>query len=216
MVSTIFHLSFGLLIGTALIENKFDIWAFLTVAIFSLLPDVDTFFNIWFLGAHRTYLHNLFIPVILSGLLYFDIRRENSFIEKHWESGKKVLKVSIIALLVAGIGIDMFGSGVNLFYPVQDQFYDFSGKIEFGTKSGLVQTIFKLDDIDRGSTETMKYTATHSKEKTPQKEEVNKIYLISANGVRFFFGIAGILIAGYRVWDTHKKHNNDKIESIKT
>jgi hypothetical protein len=34
---------------------------------------------------------------------------------------------------------------VNLFYPVHDQFYTFSGKVFYSTEEGLVQTLVSLD-----------------------------------------------------------------------
>lgn len=159
MPSSLFHAAIGALIGLAILEEDFDKWALLAILTAALFPDLDAFIAIWIPGAHRVYLHNVFVilvPTLL--LLFFTHVRDTGFFELHWGSaGERVAWTCIIVAAVAGIGPDLFQSGVNLFYPVHDQFYRFSGEILYSTQNGLIQTVFDMQDAALGGTETHQY-----------------------------------------------------------
>lgn len=215
MPTALFHLAFGLLLGAAVLQEDFDIWAALAIGTFVLLPDVDMSLNLLYSSAHRTFLHNIFVPLGILIVVLWDTRwRAWSFIENHWgKHGEKVLLAGVLVLAVAGIGVDMFGSGVNLFYPAQDKYYNMNGEVEFSWEEGLTTTIFDVDRIDRSSTESFSYTLAHHKEKT-ETGDTQKIYVVSGNGVRLFFSISTLLIIAIMLYRRHRKEGLN-IEEIR-
>jgi hypothetical protein len=109
--------------------------------------DFDVFLGFWIDGAHRAAFHTLLVPLAGSVLLWWDLRyRDRSRLRSRWGArGVRVAWVSVVAVTFAGIGLDAFFNGVNLFYPVHDRFYTFSGKVFYSTEEGFVQTLVSLD-----------------------------------------------------------------------
>lgn len=72
---------------------------------FALLPDLDTFS-----GMHRALLHNVFIIVAISLMIYFITKNE------------KVTKV-IFIFMISHIILDVFNGGASVFFPIYDKIF---------------------------------------------------------------------------------------------
>jgi inner membrane protein len=147
MPSTVVHVALAGLVGTALLAEQFDGKAVLVVMAATALVDFDVFVGFWIDGAHRAAFHNLLVPLLGSALLWWDLRyRNRSHLRSRWGArGVRIGWVSVVAVTFAGIGLDAFLNGVNLFYPLHDQFYTFSGKVYYSTEEGFVQTLVSID-----------------------------------------------------------------------
>ncbi|WP_137285115.1 metal-dependent hydrolase [Halorussus salinisoli] len=147
MPSTVVHVALAGLVGTALLAEQFDGKAVAVVMAAVALVDFDVFVGFWIDGAHRAAFHTLLLPLFGGVVLWWDVkRRDRSLVRSRWGArGVRVAWVSIVAVTFAGIGLDAFFNGVNLFYPVHDRFYDLSGKVFYSTEEGFVQTLVSLD-----------------------------------------------------------------------
>lgn len=210
MPSTLVHLGLAALIATALLSDHFDWRALVIVFAVVAFPEIDTFLGLWFDGAHRAYLHNLWVVLIPAILLAWDTRRrERSFVRERWgDWGVRVGWVSLVSLLFAHILLDAFFNGVNLFWPVHDSFYDLSGRLIFSTERGLVQTFIELDDPTasvRGTTADTHYRTgvDPTSPGEPAEEDVERIFPLADNGTLFVVMVSGYLVAAIRLVEVH-------------
>lgn len=143
MPSTLVHAALAGLVGTALLTDYFDGKSILLVMLATVAIDLDVFVGMVFPGTHRAAFHTLLLPLVAGLLLAYDLRyREESFLRKRWGNrGVRVAWVGVVAVTAAGIGPDLFFNGVNVLYPLHDQFYDLSGKVIYSTEHGFAQTL---------------------------------------------------------------------------
>ena len=140
MPSTIVHLALAGLIAAALLGDYFDRKSLAVVLVVVAIPDLDSFITFTD-AAHRTVLHNVWIPALAAVLLWLDVRREESFVRERWGGwGVRVAWVSILCYLLAHVVLDLTDGSVNLFWPVYDQFYTLNGEVELSSEHGVVQT----------------------------------------------------------------------------
>ncbi|MFB6151421.1 MAG: metal-dependent hydrolase [Haloarculaceae archaeon] len=146
MASTLVHVAFAGLLAAALLGPYFDRRAVLVVFAVTAFPDLDSFVALVSVAGHRTVFHTFLIPIGLGALLAVDTRlRSRSFVRERWGAwGVHVGWVSVVALAVAGIGLDFVGAGVNPLWPLHDQFYVLDGKIELSDQRGVIQTFIDL------------------------------------------------------------------------
>jgi hypothetical protein len=146
MPSTVVHLALAGLLAAGLLGAAFDSRALAVVLVAAAIPDLDAFASLVIESAHRAVLHTMLIPIVIGLVLWYDSRyRETSLVRSRWDdAGVRVAWVSILSLAIAGIGLDMFTNGVNVFYPIHDQFYKLDGKILLSTHDGIVQTFADL------------------------------------------------------------------------
>jgi hypothetical protein len=144
MAPTLVDVSIGVLIGAALLGAAFDRRSILLVAGAAAFPDLDILLSLAVEGGTNAVCHSVWLPLIGVGLLYWETeRRERSWLRREYGWwGLRVAWVGLAVLTVAGIGVDLFGEhGVNLFYPVHDQFYTIDdGRLSYSTKGGFVQS----------------------------------------------------------------------------
>lgn len=150
MPSTIVHLAFAGLIAAALLGPFFDRKSVLLVLGVIAFADFDSFIPLVTGFGHRAFLHNLMIPLVGSVLLLVDVYgRERSYVLDRWGRwGVRVAWVTIFCYAVVGVLLDMTDGVVNLLWPVHDQFYTLSGKIELSDQRGLVQTFIEREGDD--------------------------------------------------------------------
>lgn len=148
MPSTVVHCALAVLVAAGLLGAGFDRRAALVVVGVAIVPDLDAFIGLVVTGAHRAALHTLFVPLAAAVLVYYDSRvRERSWLRSRWGAyGVHLAWAAIAAYAVGGIGLDLVTRGVNVFWPVHDQFYLFSGKLELSNQQGLVQTFVEFPD----------------------------------------------------------------------
>lgn len=131
MAPTLVNIAFGVLIGAALLGAAFDRRSLAIVVGAAALPDLDSVFGLLLEGGANSVLHAIWIPILLGGALYYDteIRSTSRLRTAYGWWGVRVGWVALTVYVVAGIGADFFGSGgVNLFYPVYDQFMTVEGR----------------------------------------------------------------------------------------
>lgn len=205
MPSTLVHLGLAALIAAALLDERFDARALAVVWIVVAVPDLDTFLGLWWDGAHRSALHNVWIVVVPAGLVWWDTRlRERSFLRDRWgDAGVRVAGVSLAALLLAQIALDAFFNGVNLFYPIHDAFIDLSGEAYLSDREGIVQTFIDVGNPTesvRGTTDDVHYqTGVDPAPPGESDADVERRFPIAGNGPLFVVMLSGYLVAGYRL-----------------
>ncbi|WP_290814581.1 metal-dependent hydrolase [Halovivax sp.] len=213
MPSTVVHVGLAGLMGAALLGDEFDTRAILVVMAVTAVIDLDTVIGIYWEGTHRAALHNVFVVIVPAAVLYWDVElREESFVRDRWgEYGYRVAWVSLLTLFVAHILLDAFYNGVNLFWPLHDQFYDLSGKLYVSDRDGLVQTFVEFstandgtrtlaESTDRGTTDDTHYS-TGFDPGPDADEETERIFPIAYSGELFVVALAGYLTVGIRIWE---------------
>ncbi|MFD1562062.1 metal-dependent hydrolase [Haloarchaeobius amylolyticus] len=212
MPSTVVHVAFAGLLGTALLADTFDIRTILVVMGSSALLDLDTLLGIVVPGTHRAALHNVWIVLVPATLLLWDgAIREESFVRTRWgDDAPRIAWVTLAALLFAHILLDAFFNGVNLFWPLHDRFYDLSGTLLVTDQRGLVQTFVELDAGDvaasttRGTTENTHYRTGFDPTRDEPATGVERIFPIAATGERFVLTVAGFAAVLVRVLEERR------------
>lgn len=240
MPSTVVHVALAGLVGAALLAEHFDGKAVLVVMAATAFVDLDAFVGLWIVGAHRAAFHTLLLPALGGALLWADFRgrkrlpararervSDRSRLHSRWGArGVRVAWVSLVAVTFAGIGLDLFFNGANLFYPVYDRFFDFSGKVLYSTQRGFVQTLVDLDFdflTERASTaasgseasagtdsepvsttENTHYSTGVDPSKGDESKQVERIFPIAYTGERALLALTGYTVVGLRVWMERK------------
>jgi membrane-bound metal-dependent hydrolase YbcI (DUF457 family) len=197
MPSSVVHVAFGALVATALLR-EFDAPALAVVCGFAALPDVDTFLGIWIAGGHRAILHTLVLPAVLGAFVYWDARREDSWLRGRFGSrAPHVAGVGVLALLFGGIAPDLMTNGVNALYPVHDRFYTLSGTLHLSDQRGVVQTFVEFGQENAGgaaggTTENTHYYTGVDPAKGSEPENVERIFPVVSSGFQLVVVLTAI------------------------
>ena len=156
-----FHVALAGLVSCTLLGEECDARALAVVVGATVFIDLDVFLGWYVVGAHRAAFHTLLLPAAVAAGIYYDTRvRERSALRERWGAyGVRVGWTAVATVTLAGIVPDATFNGVNLLYPVHDQFYAFDGELFYSTDRGVVQTFVELEESARGTTgETQYYT----------------------------------------------------------
>lgn len=197
--STLFHLGLGCLLAAALLD-RVDRAVVGVVGAAVLVPELDTVAGLWATGAHRAWLNNVWLPLGLAALLVYDVAvREESVLRRWRTDGPRLAAVGIVVLAVAGIGGDLFYNGVNLLYPVHDQFYRVSGELYISTERGLVQTL--TDGAALGSTDGVQYATGVDPDPSSDGYEpgAERLFPLGTSGTRLLVTVTGLGVLAYRL-----------------
>lgn len=211
MPSTVVHVALAGLLGTALLADEFDARAIGVVMAVAVLPDLDTFLGLWLPGTHRAALHTFLFPALLGGLLLADVRlRERSLVRARWGArGVRIAWVSIVTMVLAAIGPDLFLNGVNLLYPLHDRFYELNGRVFLSNQRGFVQTLVEFERERPKSTPSTTKNTHYSTgvDPTPGEEraDVERIFPIAWNGIRFLLVVVGFATVSFRLWEERRR-----------
>lgn len=210
MPSALFHGAIGILIGLAILGDALDGRTLAIIAFAALLPDIDALLAFWFPGAHRVYLHNVFVFLVPAALL-LAVRRTGSLerLKTRWPDVERVLWTAVIVVAVAGIGLDAVASGVNLFYPVHDQFYQVEGSVVYSSHAGVEQTVMGVDAKRVGTTDEVYYASGVPPVSGTNAGEVWRVPLFG-NTLQLLLSITVFLIVGYRM-----RHQRDGIQMVR-
>jgi len=142
MPSTIVHMAFAGLLAAALLGSAFDRRSLAVVLLVTAFPDLDAFVALYTTVGHRAALHNVWIPLLWTGLLWADLNlRDRSFVRDRWgDWGVRVIWVSALCYVFASLAPDIVNGVLNPLWPVHDQFYHIDGKLELSDQRGIVQT----------------------------------------------------------------------------
>lgn len=207
MPSTVVHCALAGLLAASLLGDAFDARAVAIVLGATILPDLDAFAGFFIDGGHRSVLHTLLLPLGAAALLYADTHlRENSFVRGRWrESGVRVAWVSVAAVAFAAIGLDLVGGGVNLFYPIHDQFYELSGELLFSNNRGVVQTFVELggggSEAARGSTEQVHINSGIDPTRGAEPKNTERVFPVAQSGWQLLLIVTSVFVLGVRLWE---------------
>ncbi|MFB6201282.1 MAG: metal-dependent hydrolase [Halorhabdus sp.] len=219
MPSTVVHLALAGLIAAALLRESFGLRALAVIGALVVVPDLDAFAGLVIEGGHRSVLHTLLVPLTLAGLIVSDTHlRETSWLEQRFDGhGPRVAWVGVVAIAFAAIGPDLFGAGANIFYPIHDQFYSFTGKIELSNQRGLVQTFVDLapepvenggrdggGDIAIGSSEEVHISSGIDPQAGAEPENVERMFPIVRSGQQLLLVLTSMMVVGTRLVETRR------------
>jgi hypothetical protein len=202
MPSTLVHLALGALIAAALLEDFFDARSLAVVLLVTIIPDLDTFVGLAFPGAHRAALHTLLVPFLGAAAIAYDLRREESWLRSRGARAIRLAWVSVVVYVFAGIGPDLFLNGVNLLYPLHDQFYALNGKVLVSDQRGFVQTLWEAEESRRGTTGTKRYRTGVNPDPGAGNEpkNVERIFPVASSGLHVLLLVASTVVTGTRLW----------------
>lgn len=207
MPSTVVHVGFAALIATALLGAWFDRRSLIAVLALTAFPDLDTFLGFVWTGAHRAALHNVILPLVVFGVVFWDVRfRDDSYVLSRWGArGYRIASVAILGgWLVAGVLLDAFHNGANLLFPFHDEFIDLSGHLYLSNERGVVQTFISFDGFgiadehSVGTTaDTHYYTGVDPGPDAP--EDVERIFPVFDNAELALLSVTGYVAAAFRL-----------------
>lgn len=205
MPSTVVHCALAGLLAAGLLGEHFDARAVVVVLAATIAPDLDVFAGFFLPGGHRSVLHTLLFPLVIAILLYYDTRiRDSSFVRRRWRSrGVHIGWVSIAAVAFAAIGLDFVAGGVNLFYPIYDQFYELSGTLIYSNNRGVVQTFVEFSEqkAARGSTEQVHINSGIDPTRGAEPKNVKRIFPIAQSGWQLLLIIVSVFVLSVRLWE---------------
>ncbi|MFB6153687.1 MAG: metal-dependent hydrolase [Halodesulfurarchaeum sp.] len=205
MPSTLVHVAIGGLVAVALLREEFG-WVTLGVVLaFAAVPDLDTFAGLVVPGAHRSLFHSVLFVVFVAALLWVDVKRDGSILRSAFDSaGVRVAYVSLLALVFGGLAPDLVTNGINLLYPVRDQFVQVSGEVLLSNQRGVVQTFVQLGRPDAGgavvgSTETVHYSTGVNPTRGPEPKHVERVFPVVGSGMQLLLVAMSGTLVGIRL-----------------
>jgi membrane-bound metal-dependent hydrolase YbcI (DUF457 family) len=221
MPSLVVHVALAGLVGAALLGREFDRRSVAVILAVPVVPDLDSFASFVLPGTHRALLHTLLIPIMAGAVLYYDTRiRESSWLAgRYGVRGVHVAWVAVVVYAFAGIGLDLFtAGGANPLYPVHDQFYAFTGRVEYSTVGGWEQTFVEVvrdapadggsgngggggtttvDAGQRGSTAEVHVTSGIDPTRGAEPDDVERVFPIVRSGWQLLLVVSSaIVLAG--------------------
>ncbi|MFT4882849.1 MAG: inner membrane protein [Natronomonas sp.] len=209
MPSTVVQVGLAFLVGVGLLGRYYDRRAavFLLIAVF--LPDADTLVGLVMNGAHRTLLHNALVPAVGMGILYWETHfREVSWIRHRVGNyGTRLLWVGVFVHLFAHVFLDWTHlEGVNMLWPLRDQFFLLEGEAYYSTAEGFVQTFVEVfEDPDTGQQsvdvgggggrqETHVSNPAQPTDEPSPDEPVDRRVPIAVQGWQLYLIVAGLFV----------------------
>lgn len=213
MASTVVHVAFALLVAAGVLGRAYDRRALVVVGAAALVPDLDVFASLLVESTHRAALHTLLLPIAATAAVYHDtrIRGESRLRARYGDWGVQVAWASIAGLAFGGIGLDLFTpQGVNVFYPLYDQFVSLDGQAGYSTAQGWFQTFVEVSDgssggapsVDvgqRGSTDDVHVGSGVNPSKGAEPAGVKRVFPIAYRGWQLTLLVASLLVTWVRL-----------------
>jgi len=146
MPSLVVHYAFVGLLAATVLGAAFDRRSLALSLVVVTVPDIDAFIGLVSPVGHRAATTNLVIPALAGVLIAVDLyAREESAIRRRWGAyGVRVAWFCVVVYAVGHVFMDAITGGANLFWPLHDQFYQITGRLELSSQRGLVQTFVDL------------------------------------------------------------------------
>ncbi|WP_424004626.1 metal-dependent hydrolase [Haloarcula salina] len=216
MPSLVVHYAFVGLLAATLLGAAFDKRSLLLSLLVVTFPDVDAFIGLYWQVGHRAATTNLVIPAAMALVVGADLYvRDDSYIKERWGAyGVRVAWFCVVVYAVGHVVLDLITGGANLFWPLYDQFYQLSGRLELSSQRGIVQTFVELPEPSSGGSGTgggsTKQALGNSSQvqmstgidPTPgQKEPVNvdRVFPIARSGWELVVLVVGTLATATRL-----------------
>lgn len=207
MPSLVVHLALAGLLAAGLLGSAFDKRSLAVVLAAVVFADTDVFLGYVIQGAHRSAFHTLLLPAAVAGVAYYDLRiRDESWLQTRFDhTAPQILGVTLIVYVFAGIGLDFFTGGANVFYPLHDQFYYLNGRFFLSNQQGLVQTFvdFNHGAIQAhtvGSTETVHMGSGFDPRAGHDPRGVERIFPVVGSGWQLLLLVTSSVVVGSRLW----------------
>lgn len=210
--STVVHVAFGLLVAAAMLGPYFDRRSLAVVAAALVVVDLDTVTSLLLESTHRALFHTLLIPLFAAIYLYAETElSERSLLrERYGDRGIRVAWAAIAAVVISGIGLDLTNpAGVNLLYPLYDQFYTFDGAVNYSARAGVRQSFVdvstatpeasgsgggtRIDPGSKGSTRDYHVGSGVNPDKGPETRETRRIFPLVFRGWQLHLVLASVV-----------------------
>ncbi|AGN02773.1 hypothetical protein L593_14170 [Salinarchaeum sp. Harcht-Bsk1] len=213
MPATTVHLGFGLLVAAALLPSeRFDRNLLAVFAAILIFPDLDSIPGWWLPGAHRAMFHTLVLVGVAAAAIAYDTRvREVSWLrERGGDWAVRAAWALLATHLLAHLLLDWAHlSGINLLYPIGDQFFRLEGKLVYSTADGWIQTFVEIGSDDggrttidvgqQGSTDDVHVsTPTDPEPGGGVDENVERIVPFAVHGWQLYLILLGLFTVGAR------------------
>jgi inner membrane protein len=210
MPSTVVQVGLAFLVGVGLLGSYYDRRAAVFLLAVVLFPDADTLVGFVMNGAHRTLLHNAVLPAAGMGVLYWETHyREVSWIRLQVGNyGTRLLWVGFFVHLFAHVFIDWTHlEGVNMLWPLHDQFFKLEGEAYYSTAEGFVQTFVEVFEDPETGQQTVDVGGGGSRQEThvsnpaqpstgsPSDGPVDRRLPIAVQGWQLYLIVAGLFAA---------------------
>lgn len=197
MPSLFFHASLAGIVAVSMLGEELDLRNLFLVLAATLAIDLDSVIGVYLPGAHRALFHNVFLLLFLGIVLYWDSRLRERSLLRPLRGGDRLAAAIFVSVVAAGVAPDLFWNGVNLFYPLHDQFLPFTGSMFVSTESGLVQDIFELKGV--GDTATMHYSTGVDPSPGGEPLSVERRFLVAGSGIQFLVTVLGAALTWFRL-----------------
>jgi membrane-bound metal-dependent hydrolase YbcI (DUF457 family) len=204
MPTSVVHAAVALLLAVGLLGQYYDRRALAVVLAVVLFPELDAAVGLVMDGAHRTVFHTLSTSVIAAGVVYWETNREKSWLRGRWGAyGVRLAWVGVFVHTFAHLGLDWAHlSGINIVWPLVDQFFTLEGELYFSSTEGVVQTFVDIAvdpetgqqqvDAGQGGTTANTHVSTPVQpSKDPQAGPVDRRFPIAVGGWQLYFVVVG-------------------------
>jgi len=147
MPASTVHAGIALVVAAALLGAAYDRRALALLAVVLVFPELDAIPGWWLPGAHRAMFHTLVLAGLAAAAIVWDTRhRETSWLrERGGDWAVRVAWTGLVVHVFAHVLLDYAHlSGINLVYPIGDQFFRLEGELVYSTADGFVQTFVDL------------------------------------------------------------------------
>jgi len=219
MPSTLVHMALAGLFGAALLGPELDRRAVALLAGLCAFADLDAVVGLVVTGAHRAAFHTLLIPLAAAALLAYDRRSGGRLRARYGGRGERLAWTGVVVYAFAVIGPDLVWNGVNVLYPLHDQFVALSGEVRVSNQRGLIQTVVDLspaeesgggggsslgaavDSVSRGNTSQTQYaTGVNPSPGEPDTGPVERTFPVARDGLDLLLLVSGTVVTGARLW----------------
>jgi hypothetical protein len=202
MPSLVVHYAFVGLLAATVLGAAFDRRSLLVALVVVTVPDIDAFIALFYSVGHRAATTNLVIPALGAAVLAVDLYgREESYVRRRWGAyGVRVAWFCVVVYAVGHVLLDAITGGANLFWPLHDQFYSISGRLELSSQRGVVQTFVEGSSGMGDSTEIQMSTGVDPDPggDAPADEPVDRIFPIARSGWELYVLVVGTLATAAR------------------
>lgn len=202
MPSLVVHYAFVGLLAATVLGTAFGRRSLLVALVVVTVPDIDAFIALFFSVGHRAATTNLVIPALGGAVLAVDLyAREVSYVRTRWGAyGVRVAWFCVVVYAVGHVLLDAITGGANLFWPVYDQFYSISGRLELSSQRGIVQTFVEGSGGmgDSGEIQMSTGVDPNPSGDTPADEPVDRIFPIARSGWELYVLVVGTLATAAR------------------
>ncbi|MFB6178149.1 MAG: metal-dependent hydrolase [Halorientalis sp.] len=212
MPSTVVHLALAGLIAAGLLGDAFSTRSLAMVLAVVAFVDFDVFVGLVVPGAHRAAFHTLLIPLVATGFLVYDTRvRDRSLLRaRYGPDAPRIVGVTLVAVVFAAIGLDLFTTGVNVFYPLHDQFYRVNGKLLVSNHKGFVQTYVHFDGgtvqaTTLGSTHQVHIDSGVDPTRGPDPKHARRVFPFAQSGWQLLLVLTSLAVVGGRLRETDRE-----------